>query len=106
MTSSRRSSSAFLLLPTLVAGILASVIACGSADPRVDPGPDAGSSGSSGASGTSGTSGSSGFGSSGAGHEGGTSGSEILCPSMCTQANTTPDAKLEALVGCKAAPPS
>ena len=29
----------------------------------------------------------------------------ILCPSMCTKANATPDAKLAALVGCKGAPP-
>ena len=30
----------------------------------------------------------------------------ILCPSTCTVANGSPEAKLEALVGCKAAPPS
>lgn len=29
----------------------------------------------------------------------------ILCPSMCTQANAATDGKLEALVGCKGAPP-
>ena len=29
----------------------------------------------------------------------------ILCPSMCTQANASTDGKLEALVGCKGAPP-
>lgn len=29
----------------------------------------------------------------------------ILCPSMCTQANAAADGKLEALVGCKGAPP-
>ena len=30
----------------------------------------------------------------------------ILCPSTCTAANATADTKVEALVGCKAAPPS
>ncbi len=30
----------------------------------------------------------------------------ILCPSTCTMANSSPDAKLEALVGCQAGPPS
>ena len=30
----------------------------------------------------------------------------ILCPSTCSAANAAPESKLEALVGCKAAPPS